>query len=86
MSIVETLRKTKIPFMGTRIAVFDTVGSLVLAYSITKYFDKPAYYSLLVFPLGYGVHKIMKIKTPLNDVIDKKISTRKVIATQSKLS
>ena len=73
MSIIETLRKPKINIGIANIAVFDTVGSLALGYSISRYYDKPAYYSLLVFPVAYITHKVVGVRTPLNDAIDRKV-------------
>ena len=57
---------------GIDIATVDTVGTVVIAYGVSKYMDWPFLATAVgTFAVGVGVHHIFKINSPLhNKVMD----------------
>jgi hypothetical protein len=58
----------RIPILD--IATVDTVGTLALAYGISKYMDWPFLATTVgTFAAGIGVHHVMKIDSPLHNKV-----------------
>ena len=57
---------------GMDIATVDTVGTVVIAYGVSKYMNWPFLATAVgTFALGVGVHHVFKINSPLhNKVMD----------------
>ena len=74
--MITELRKTKVDFFGTKIALFDLSLSLVGEYYVGKKMGiNPIVSTALSIPVGYIAHKAFSVKTPLNDRIDSAINS-----------
>jgi len=78
--LIQQLRKPKLVINDElSIAVFDLAGAFVPTYLISKYILKlssPIFISAtLTIPIGYFTHKYLGHATPLNNYIDKMITT-----------
>jgi len=75
ISLIDELRKPRIYLsQDLNISVFDTVGTIVIAYGVAKYMDWNPYLTVgLSFPLAYLTHKGFSIETPLTTKIDEVI-------------
>lgn len=66
---MEELRKVKLKIGKLNLSFIDISGSLVMGIYLSFVFNKPIYYSLLIFPVGVIAHFLLKIKTPLNNFL-----------------
>lgn len=75
--MIEKLRSVKIDIFDAKVAVFDLAGSLILGYFIaSKLKINPFIGAMSTIPLGFIVHEIVGIKTPLNMEIKNKIKNK----------
>ena len=76
MDIITQLRKPRIHISeDLNISVFDTLGTVVIAYGVAKYMDWNPYLTVgMSFPLAYISHKAFLIETPLTTKIDEVIN------------
>ena len=76
ISIIDELRKPRIYLsQDLNISVFDTVGTIVIAYSVAKYMNWNPYLTVgMSFPLAYISHKVFMIETPLTNKTDEIIN------------
>ena len=69
--MIAELRKTKVDFFGTKVALFDLSLTFIGAYYVGKKIGiNPLVSTALSIPVGYVAHKAFSVKTPLNDRID----------------
>ena len=74
--MIAELRKTKVDFFGTKVALFDLSLSLIGGYYVGKKTGiNPLVSTALSIPVGYVAHKAFSVKTPLNDKIDSAINS-----------
>ena len=72
--MIKQLRSFKIPLIGTKVAVFDLASSMVMGWFIAgKLKFNRLVGALLTIPLGFIVHEIVRVETPLNTAVKKQI-------------
>ena len=73
-SIIQKLRSPRIELFDISISIFDLSGTLLISYLIARYYNLNV--PLVMFssiPIGYLVHDMMEINTPLTDAINKEL-------------
>lgn len=74
--MITELRKTKVDFFGTKVALFDLSLTFIGGYIVGKKLGiNPIVSIALSIPVGYLTHKAFSVKTPLNDKIDSAINS-----------
>ena len=52
------------------IAIFDVIGTLIIAYIFTKIFDVPLWFAFIFwFVIGIFLHKIFCVDTTINKLL-----------------
>ena len=72
--MLQELRKPKVKIIGANVALFDLSLTMAAGYYVADKFGYNKYLgALMMIPLGFVVHELVGVKTPLNEAIKKKI-------------
>ena len=70
--MLQQLRQPKIKIIGANVAIFDLSLTMAGGYYISyKMGYNPLIGAFMMLPLGFLVHEIVGVKTPLNEAIKK---------------
>lgn len=73
-TLLEQLRAPRIHIFDINISVFDLSGTLLISYIIAKKMDLNIPLTMFAsVPLGYLVHNMFNINTPLTDKINENL-------------
>jgi hypothetical protein len=77
-SIITTLRKPRIEVFDISISMFDLTGTLFISYLVARYYDLNIPLTMATsIPLGYSVHNLFAVETPLTNKLNETLAEMK---------